>query len=195
MFRIRSFIAVTVTALFLGGCASVQVQHELLQGEAPLYQPARASLGVISVRPETRWRPDQKEPESRERIARAAIEAVFRDLPASRVAEIRPFARWSATADLGLAEARQAGVDTVVTITVEELGPQLYLSIPVLWSTYSDVRFQLRAVRAQTGETLLDIKHKRLVGGPFELRGVGPLQAEMELALREVLGLQRARKD
>ncbi|MNY54221.1 hypothetical protein D3C86_1900650 [compost metagenome] len=76
----------------------------------------------------------------------------------------------------------------MVAITVEELGPQLYLSIPVLWTTYSDVRFQLQAVRTRTGETVLDVKHKRLVGGPFQLRGVGPLQAEMETALREVLG-------
>ncbi|MBO9539071.1 hypothetical protein J7643_00585 [bacterium] len=188
MSRAISRIAITMAALLLSGCATVQVQHEVLQGEAPLYQPTRLPLGVLSVRPLSRWRPDQKEVPAREKIARAAIEAVFRNLPSGSVAEIRPFEPFSAQSDLKLAEARTANIDTVVTITVEELGPQLYLSIPVLWSTYSDVRFQLQAVRTQTGETVLDVKHKRLVGGPFELRGVQPLQAEMETALREVLG-------
>lgn len=188
MSRLKSLVLV---AFLLGGCASVQVQHQVLQGETPLIQPARPSLGVIAVRPETRWRPDQKEPEVRERIAMAAIEAVFRDLPSVRVAEIRPFIRWSEPSESRFAEERRAGIDTVVFITVEELGPRLYLSIPVLWSTYSDVKFQLRAVRTQTGETILDIKHSRLVGGPFQLRGVGPLQAEMETALQDALVLRR----
>lgn len=184
-------IAVLLLALLLGGCPSVQVNHELLQGNVPLLQPDQASLGVLSVRPQTRWRPDQKEPPVRERIARAAIEAVFRDLPSGRVAEIRPFEPWSASSSVSLEEARAAGFDTVVSLTVEELGPQLVFSIPVLWSTYSDIRFQLRAVRTDTGAAIVDVRHRRLVGGPFELRGLGPLQAEMETALREVLGVPR----
>lgn len=181
MSKLKSLLLV----LFLSGCATVQVQREVFQGEAPLFQPAR-TLGVIEVCPETRWRPDQKEPKLREGIARAAIEAVFRSIPTGRVNAIRPFAPSSSREERFETE-RAAGIDTMVFITVEELGPKLYLSIPALWSTYSDIQFQLWAVRT-TGETVLDVKHHRTVGGPFQLRGLGPLQGEMETALRDVLG-------
>lgn len=185
MSQVKALIAPFLVVFALGGCASVQVHRQVLQGEAPL----RPSLGVISLRPETRWRADQKEPKVREKIALAAIGQAFRDLPNGRVAETRPISPWTQQADLRLDEAKKAGIDTIIVITVEELGPRLYLSVPVLWSTYSDVKFELRAIKTFTGETLLDVNYNRLVGGPFQLRGLWPLQAEMEFALREVMGL------
>lgn len=182
--------ALMALVLTLSACASVQVRDDVLQGALPWAPAQGGSLGRLSVWPETTWRPDQKERESREAMAVAAITRAFADYPHGTVSEIRPVTPWVAESEperLGAAKA--AGIDTVVMVRVSELGPLLYLSLPVLWSTYSDVKFRLRIVRPENGQVLLDAERHRKVGGPFALRGTEPLAAEMELALRDALGL------
>ncbi len=184
----KTAIAVA-TALALGGCTSVQVRDDIRDGGPPLCNQLNNSLGTVAVLPEMQWRPDQKEPEARQKIAEAAIQATFRSFSCGKIAEIRPVGPWSCLPrGKVLADAAAKGIDTLVFIQVEELGPQLFISIPVLWSTFSDVKLRLRAVRTRTAETVLDLVHRRIVGGPFALRGVGPLQEEMESALRDIVG-------
>ncbi len=190
MRSLRCWVIPLAFALLTGGCASVQVRDAVHHGALPWGLPSGQPLGRISVWPEVDWRPDQKEKPSREAMARTAIENTFQDFPHGRVTEIRPVAASSAASEQArLDEAKAAGVDTVVIVRVAELGPLLYLSIPVLWSTYSDVKFRLRVVSPASGEVLLDAERQRQVGGPFALRGTGPLTKELEIALREALGL------
>lgn len=188
--RRRRLALALLVASALSACASVQVRDDVTQGLLPWAPTPGASLGRLSVWPETDWRPDQKEKPSREAMAETAIAQTFRDFPHGTVAEIRPVSAYLAdTEPERLAEAKQAGLDTVVIVRVSELGPLLYLSIPVLWSTYSDVKFRLRLVKLDSGEVLLDAERRRQVGGPFALRGTEPLASEMEIALRDALGL------
>ncbi|MNK45043.1 hypothetical protein D3C87_637940 [compost metagenome] len=188
--RLRGFAVTLLAAGTMSACASVQMRDDVTRGLLPWAPAPGGSLGRLSIWPETDWRADQKEKPSREEMAQTAIAQAFKGFPHGEVAEIRPITAWNASTEPErLAEAKKAGLDTVVFVRVSELGPLLYLSIPVLWSTYSDVKFRLRLVSLDSGEVLLDAERHRQVGGPFALRGTEPLTAEMEIALRDALGL------
>jgi hypothetical protein len=85
MARIQPLIPCLFLVGLMAGCSSVRVQRQVSIGEEPLFQPTRTALGLIAVQPETRWRPDEKEPQVREKIAMAAISDVFNDLPTAHV--------------------------------------------------------------------------------------------------------------
>jgi len=175
----------SLVALTLTSCSTTERTSAPLLGAPPLCS-AGVRLGDVQVAPLTHWRPDQKEKEARAEIARKAIEAAFRSTPCAQSVKVLPAAP-DTEAAAKIAQAKSEGAETAVLITVHELGPILNLSIPVLWSTWSDVKFDLEAVDAATGEAKFRVEHHRKVGGAFQLRGVGPLQGEMETALHEVI--------
>ena len=49
------------------------------------------------------------------------------------------------------------------------------------------MKFTLDAVDVATGQVTRSIPYRRQKGGAFEVRGLEPLQAEMELALKDVI--------
>lgn len=176
------------TALLLGStaaCASAPPGAESFPVQAPLCAPG-VSLGKVVIAPLTRWRPDQKEPQVREAIARKAMDAVAPAITCASSSKVLDIA-----ADVGssaaLAAAKAEGANTVLLIHIDELGPIAILSFPALWSTWSDVKFTLDAVDVQTGANLRSIPHRRQKGGAFEARGLDPLQGEMEAALKDVI--------
>jgi hypothetical protein len=79
------------------------------------------------------------------------------------------------------------GANTAILVRIDELGPIAVVSFPALWSTWSDVQFTLDVVDVATGNVVRSIPHRRQKGGAFEMRGLEPLQAEMEIALKDVL--------
>jgi hypothetical protein len=144
------------------------------------------SLGKVTVAPLTRWRADQKEPEVREAIAMKAINTAFAGTPCAAGATVLPIAT-DDTSVARLAQARMEGANTAILVRIDELGPIAVVSFPALWSTWSDVQFTLDVVDVATGNVVRSIPHRRQKGGAFEMRGLEPLQAEMEIALRDVL--------
>jgi hypothetical protein len=143
-------------------------------------------LGKVTVAPLTRWRADQKEPEVREAIAMKAINTAFAGTPCAAGATVLPIAT-DDTSVARLAQARMEGANTAILVRIDELGPIAVVSFPALWSTWSDVQFTLDVVDVATGNVVRSIPHRRQKGGAFEMRGLEPLQAEMEIALRDVL--------
>ena len=115
-----------------------------------------------------------------------AIEAATLTMPCAREVKVLPIAP-DASAAARLVQARIDGASTAILIHVEELGPIAILSFPALWSTWSDVKFTLDVVDAATGNVRRSIPHRRQKGGAFEVRGLEPLQAEMEQALKDVI--------
>jgi hypothetical protein len=177
--------ALGLLVLLAAGCTTVRLSDDLSGGAPPLCQGR--DLGTVAVLPETRWRPDQKEPENRRRVAEAGIASAFQAVPCANATEIRSFAEWSRLSETTLrATAAQAGVTTLVFVRIEELGPLLEISLPVLWSTHNDFKLNLRAVDVRSGATLLDVTRRRQVGGAFQLRGTEPLQGELEAVLRSL---------
>lgn len=179
-------IGVGLALLAVAGCAtSSPPPVQIPPMQAALCAPG-VSLGKVMVAPLTRWRADQKEPELREAIAAKAIEAVLPAMPCAASVQVMPVLP-DAQAVARLSEARRDGTKSVVYIRIDELGPIAILSFPALWSTWSDVSFTLDVVDAASGETLRSIPHRRQKGGAYEVRGLEPLQAEMEQALKDVI--------
>lgn len=177
-----------VVALFLlsaAGCASAPPGAEAIPAQAPLCASG-VSLGKVVIAPLTRWRADQKEPEVREAIALKAIEAVAPAIACASSVKVLGIAADARSAQ-ALATAKAGGANTALLIRIDELGPIAILSFPALWSTWSDVKFTLDAVDVQSGTTLRSVPHRRQKGGAFEARGLDPLQAEMEAALKDVI--------
>ena len=179
-------IVMGLVLLAVAGCAtSSPPLVEIPPAQAAVCAPG-VSLGKVMVAPLTRWRADQKEPQLREAIAMKAIEAVLPQMPCAasvKVMSVLPDAQSVAS----LSEARREGAKSIVFIRIDELGPIAILSFPALWSTWSDVKFTLDVVDAASGDTLRSIPHRRQTGGAYEVRGLEPLQAEMEQALKDVI--------
>lgn len=177
--------AATLLLFAATACASAPPGAETVLAQAPLCAPG-VSLGKVVIAPLTRWRPDQKEPAVREAIAQKAIAAAAPAIICAASTKVLPIAA-DATSAGALATAKAEGATTALLIRIDELGPIAILSFPALWSTWSDVKFTLDAVDAQTGAISRSIPHRRQKGGAFEVRGLDPLQAEMELALKDVI--------
>ena len=183
--KIHSFAAI-IALLAASACAS--------SAPPPITMPAAqaavcgpgVSLGKVMVAPLTRWRADQKEPEVREAIAMKAINTAFAGAPCAAGATVLPIAT-DDTSAARLTQARMEGANTAILVRIDELGPIAVVSFPALWSTWSDVQFTLDVVDVATGNVVRSIPHRRQKGGAFEMRGLEPLQAEMEIALRDVL--------
>ncbi len=179
----RLYLAAALLALT--ACTSNQKTISTPVGSAPLCTPG-VQLGDVVVAPLTRWRADQKEKEARAAIAEAAIGEAFKAMPCASSVKVLSIAA-DGDASVTLAQARAEGAETVMLIRVDELGPIAIVSFPALWSTWSDVKFELEAVELTSGRTMHRIELHRRMGGAFQIRGVGPLQGEMEKALGEVL--------
>ena len=180
--RYAAAISVLVT---LAACASAPPGAESLPAQAPVCAPG-VSLGKVVIAPLTHWRPDQKEPGVREAIAQKAIESVAPAIACASSTKVLPIMA-DTTSSSALAAARTEGAKTVLLVRINELGPIAIFSFPAVWSTWSDVKFTLDVADAQTGAALRSIPHRRQKGGAFEVRGLDPLQGEMEQALKDVI--------
>ncbi|MEZ6029543.1 MAG: hypothetical protein R3C46_07300 [Hyphomonadaceae bacterium] len=178
-------VLVLTVALVFPGCSTPQLPDAPSATQVALCSPG-VSLGKVVIAPLTRWRTDQKEPEVREEIARKAIEATAPAITCAASVKVLPIAPDTAAAD-SLAAAKADGAATALLIRIDELGPIAILSFPALWSTWSDVKFTLDVVDVASGETRRSIPHHRRKGGAFEIRGLDPLQGEMEQALKDVI--------
>ena len=179
------FLILASSALVLTACASVEAASTPQAGSPPICT-ASAKLGAAAVVPLTHWRPDQKEPPVREAIAQRALENAFRSTPCAASAKVLAIGPDTAR-DARLVEAKSSGANTAILVTVQELGPIFIISVPVLFSGWSDVKFTIEEVDLSNGATKLKFDHHRKVGGAFNLRGLGPLQGEMETALHDVI--------
>lgn len=178
-------VVVTLSLVAATGCASAPPNAETFAAQAPLCGPG-VSLGKVVIAPLTRWRADQKEPPVREAIALKAIEAVAPAISCATSASVLSVAADAAAAG-ALATAKAEGAQTALLVRIDELGPIATLSFPAVWSTWSDVKFTLDAVDLASGQAVRSIPHRRQKGGAFEVRGLDPLQGEMEQALKDVI--------
>lgn len=182
--RLNHFVG-SLFVVLAAGCASAPPGAENFPVQAPICAPG-VSLGKVVVAPLTRWRSDQKEPAVREAIAIKAVEAVAPAITCASSVKVLGVAADAKFAE-ELSTAKAGSADTALFIRIDELGPIAIMSFPALWSTWSDVKFTLDVVDVQSGTTLRSIPHRRQRGGAFETRGLDPLQAEMEAALKDVI--------
>jgi hypothetical protein len=162
-------VIVSILALVVSGCATTLVQATPKTSSPPLCA-AGVDLGAATVTLATAWRPDQKEPQERARLAREAITNAFGRLRCGR------FAGFDA-----------AAADTDVRIVLREFGPQLLISLPVLWTLHADVDYTMTVTQRSSGAVILDWTERRTFGGPFVLQGMDAVRRTFEAALHDVL--------
>ena len=138
-------------AVFVGlsGCISLQADGDIEFGSAPICAPG-VDLGATQVLLKTEWRDDQKEPIKRERMAQNVVRSVFQGFPCGRY--------------VAQDDVDESTIDTLVEITLREFGPELVLSVPVLWSTNTDVDATIRVTDAGSGELRFAASERRKVG-------------------------------
>lgn len=81
------------------------------------------------------------------------------------------------------------GVDTVIIIRIEELTPGLEItfSIPFLWSGSNEADFRIKVISVKTGNIFIDMRVKRVTGGPFNIRPADWSRAELNAALSGII--------
>lgn len=172
-YNFKKSLGALVLLFAMTGCASVARFDTASAGHKPICGPG-VELGETQVLLKTDWRPDQKAPEQRAAMALDVVNAVFEELPCGRLVQDSPL----------------NGVETIVEITVREFGPQLILSVPVLWSTYTDVDASIRVIDARSGELLFSAQERRQKGGAFALKSLSAVPETFEAMLVDWLAVR-----
>ena len=162
----------------LSACTSLRTDANLETGSIPICAPG-VDLADTFVLLKTDWRPDQKKPTERERMAREVLQAVFAELPCGRHVPVN--------------DAGRHRVDTLVEITLREFGPELVLSVPVLWSTNTDVDATIRITDARSGEIVFSASERRKEGGAFAVKSLSDVPGTFEGLLKEWIGIAHER--
>jgi hypothetical protein len=187
---LRTRVAVFVMAgAALCGCASTQFSSAGQMPEEPLCQGPNENVSALILWG-TQWRPDQKEPALREAAAKRGIETFFADsrcfanVRVLQAVNDRPALDVTPEDVRALAARERLQVSRVLLITVRELGPVLkvFNSLALLEGG-TEVVFDLRSLDIATGRSASDFQVHWQRGGPWVIKGVGALDADMRAAL------------
>ncbi|MEM8634537.1 MAG: hypothetical protein AAGF33_06130 [Pseudomonadota bacterium] len=122
----------------------------------------------------TEWRSDQKEPVERAHMAKGVIRKVFQDFPCGRYVE-------EDTISNGAAE-------TIIEITLREFGPELVFSVPVIWSSNTDVDATIMVTDVGSGRSRFSASERRRDGGAFAIKSLSDVPATFESLLIDWIG-------
>lgn len=188
--RVLQAAMVAAFALWLGACANTQVRSAGQMPQAPLCQDTGESVSAVIIWG-TQWRPDQKEPAAREAAARRGIETFFeqsRCFASVQVLKKRDDGDLTLDDLSALARKAQPPASRVLTVTVRELGPVLKVfdSLALLEGG-TEVVFDLRSFDVASGRLTSDFEAHWQRGGPWVVKGVGSLDADMRAALAAAL--------
>lgn len=171
--------------IFMAGCATTTIGTTGSRLQQPLCIAGAASQPV-AVYWHPQWRADQKEPPLREALAQKGIERFIDRHACINVKELKRLPASAAYSDMSLQEeARQAGADQVVLITVRELGPKLQIGIPFIIKGGTEVVIEVRVLNAAA--PLADMRTHWENGGTFVVKGLGTLEEDMSAALEASL--------
>lgn len=166
-------------------CSSTRVSISPLKPAHRVCQAPGEKLRVLVLwRPE--WRADQKEPEKREAAAKVGIEDFFR---AGRCFSSVQIERSDAAGIAAYLQSagKPVGKEDYIHITVRELGPvvRVFSSLALLEGG-TEVVLEIEILHAAAGDTEKYRVHWQ-DGGPWKLKGVKTLAADMTAALTAVL--------
>jgi len=176
------------TTCLLASCATTTIQST----GSPLQHPLCDAEGPdtsITVLWSPKWRPDQKEPPLRETAALRGIEQYFKAQACIKTLVIRrvalPAQHERLTDAQILAMAHEAGdaPNRVILLVVRELGPRLLLGLPSLIEGGTEVVLEVRVTAQDSTTSLANFRTHWQKGGPFYIKGVKTLGADMETTL------------
>ncbi len=191
--QFRHFIGLATVATLVG-CASTQVTTTGTQLSGPLCKVPDNKLAT-TVYWTPIWRPDQKEPPLREAAALRGMQSFFQStgcLSPITIERLPAPANDQAPSDevlLQRARTAQPDTDRVVLVVVRELGPKLWIGLPMIVEGGTEAVLEVRVLDAKNKTPLADVHTHWQNGGKFVIKGVKTLDHDMAEALRAVLPL------
>lgn len=180
----------TTLLLLLSGCAATTVQHSGSTLAQPLCRADGPPLPVaLYWLPQ--WRPDQKEPATREALAQRGITLFFSQQRCLSLVALQRLPSTAGTpsdqALLHRAATAQPSAQRVILLVVRELGPTLALGLPVPVRGGTEVVIETRVLDPATAQPLASTRTEWRNGGPFVVKGVWSLEQDMRSALHSAL--------
>lgn len=178
--------------LTLSGCTTTRTHTYNTGQRLTICDNKNIDLGNTVVLYETAWRSDQKEPLHRQQMALEEIENVFMQFPCGNIDlsnGIVNFNSLNITEIEMLKKYSRQMIDTVIIIRLEELTPRLEItfSIPFLWSGFNEADFRVKAISVKSANTFIDMRVKRVTGGPFNIRPAEWSRTEFNAALSSII--------
>lgn len=190
-----STIAVSALLLsLLGGCASTQINTTGASLQQPLCavdgSKLRTAVYWLPI-----WRADQKEPPLREAAALRGMQSFFNQascLGPVTIDRLLASANGLLPTDdelLQRAVTEQSSADLVVMVAVHELGPKLWIGLPMIVEGGTEAVLDVRVLDTKNKTPLANVHTHWQNGGKFVIKGVKTLDSDMAEALRAVLPL------
>jgi len=191
----------------LSGCASPSFD---LHKKQP-YDLCRLNItegnrkGSLLLELRTDWRTNQKEPQQRLQMAERVLLNLVLDQQETCLGLVTAIQTHNALYQFSdgkvdrrllkvseiepgqVADGFRHNFDIHLVLIMEELGPHLLLSFPVLWSGYSEVSLQVQAFDPGSGKKLYQDRFLRRIGGPFQLHFAEQSGDELEWLLAHLL--------
>lgn len=192
--RWRCHVIALAAVATLAGCASTQVTTTGAELSSPLCKLPDTKLAT-TVYWTPIWRPDQKEPPLREAAALRGMQRFFQSascLSPVTIERLPAPANDQAPSDEALLQralAAQPDADRVVLVVVRELGPKLWIGLPMIVEGGTEVVLDVRVLDTKNKTPLADVHTHWQNGGKFVIKGVKTLDQDMAEALRAVLPL------
>ena len=174
--------------LLLAGCSSVKVDTAGSNSIAPICNPD-SNITNTAILWGTLWRPDQKEPQLRESMAKQGIEQFVSETKCINVISIRKIKieQNAPSSKKILDSITENNAEQVLFILVRELGPTLEIGIPAIVTGHSEAVVEVKLINLRSHSVINDSKIHWRQGGMFVIKGTGSLTNDMASALRSIL--------
>jgi hypothetical protein len=192
MRNLIKYIFLFIALMHVSSCTSTRTYIYNAGQKETICKKENADLGKTVVLLEAAWRSDQKEPIQRQKMALEEIEKAFMDFPCGIISspgDIKKHNMSTISEQAMLKNFSSKGVDTLIIIRIEELTPRLEItfSIPFLWGGTNEADFRIKVVSVKTGTTHMNMRVKRVTGGPFNIRPAEWSRAELYAAIRSII--------
>lgn len=191
-------IFLLAAALGLLGCASTQFDVAGKKMPDPICKSGGPNISAV-VYWATKWRENQKEPIVREEMAKNGISSAIGGVSCLNVLEIKQVSWEQASAPspnvISVVESSVGRTDRIVVIGVRELGPTLEIGIPVFVKGGTEVLIDVRVIDVGSNQLLAEEQSHWRNGGPFVIKGIKTLEADIGSALLMSLGLEKIPED
>jgi len=186
----RVVLVKLIIILCITGCNNVKVKHYIVGKKPPICSKSYGNQKSI-IYWGTAWRDDQKEKDLREKYIEDGIRDFFNKDNCFKVVKIL---RESNGKDSLLAtdyelinKAKKDKIDKIVKFRIEELGPNLYISLsPILWGTENEVTINTKILNVKTDKIESDITTNWKRGGAYTINGSKKLPTDFQSALERI---------
>jgi hypothetical protein len=174
--------------LLLSGCSSVKIDTAGSNNIAPICNPGD-NIIITAILWGALWRPDQKEPQLRESMAKQGIDQFISETKCINVVSNRKIElEQNAPSNAKLIELVTVNnTEQVIFILVRELGPTLEIGIPAIITGHTETVLETKVINLPSQSVINDSKVHWRKGGMFVIKGTSSLPKDIASALKSIL--------